>query len=192
MGNHSSQFTPDRGKFNNHQTKLRMASNGGSGGDYQAVEANETRRKRINQRAVLLSAVTIAAIVGVVLIVSLTAGLEEEYKEVWCPEDNQTCIDTLCPEGMKLKEMPTWNETLRAECIPKKSWCKETVSGESLQCCPVSIKGIAVTTWSGWIGDRSACGSRGQQPCQRYCGHNFVWVEWRKMCMRLNRTSGTE
>ena len=38
-------------KFNNHQTKLRMASNGGSGGDYQAVEANETRRKRINQVA---------------------------------------------------------------------------------------------------------------------------------------------
>ena len=37
----------------------------------------------ISQRAVLLSAVTIAAIVGVVLIVSLTAGLEEEYKEVW-------------------------------------------------------------------------------------------------------------
>ena len=36
----------------------------------------------IPQRAVLLSAVTIAAIVGVVLIVSLTAGLEEEYKEV--------------------------------------------------------------------------------------------------------------
>ena len=34
------------------------------------------------QRAVLLSAVTIAAIVGVVLIVSLTAGLEEEYEEV--------------------------------------------------------------------------------------------------------------
>ena len=34
------------------------------------------------QRAVLLSAVTIAAIVGVVLIVSLTAGLEEEYTEV--------------------------------------------------------------------------------------------------------------
>ena len=34
------------------------------------------------QRAVLLSAVTIAAIVGVVLIVSLTAGLEEEYKQV--------------------------------------------------------------------------------------------------------------
>ena len=36
------------------------------------------------QRAVLLSAVTIAAIVGVVLIVSLTAGLEEEYEEVGC------------------------------------------------------------------------------------------------------------
>ena len=28
-----------------------MASNGGSGADYQAVEANETRRKRINQVA---------------------------------------------------------------------------------------------------------------------------------------------
>ena len=49
-----SQFTPDRGKpvqiqQSPNQTKLRMASNGGSGGDYQAVEANETRRKRINQ-----------------------------------------------------------------------------------------------------------------------------------------------
>ena len=31
------------------QTKPRMTSNGGSGGDYQAVEASETRRKRINQ-----------------------------------------------------------------------------------------------------------------------------------------------
>ena len=26
-----------------------MTSNGGSGGDYQAVEANENRRRRINQ-----------------------------------------------------------------------------------------------------------------------------------------------
>ena len=38
--------------------------------------------KMISQRAVLLSAVTIAAIVGVVLVVSLTARLEQEYKEV--------------------------------------------------------------------------------------------------------------
>ena len=38
--------------------------------------------KMIPQRAVLLSAVTIAAIVGVVLVVSLTARLEQEYKEV--------------------------------------------------------------------------------------------------------------
>merc|ERR1712037_983510 len=97
-----------------------MTSNGSSGGDYQAVEASETRRKRINQRAVLLSAVTIAAIVGVVLIVSLTAGLEEEHTEVWCSEDNKTCIDTLCPQGMALKEKPTWNETLSEKSSQRK------------------------------------------------------------------------
>jgi len=98
-----------------------MTSNGASGGDYQAVEANENRRRRINQRAVLLSAVTIATIVGVVLVVSLTAGQEPDYKQLWCPEDNETCIALLCPEGMELKKLngAEWNETLRAPCIPK-------------------------------------------------------------------------
>jgi len=169
-----------------------MTSNGGSGGDYQAVEANENRRRRINQRAVLLSAVTIATIVGVVLVVSLTAGQEPDYKQLWCPEENATCIALLCPEGKELKKLNTWNETLlRAPCIPKKgwsccdqglevcaeneipgetSWCKETSDHESLKCCPVP---------------KTRSGGIAPGVYKRYCSHGMVWVDWKKQCMRL-------
>lgn len=57
-----------------------MSGNGTT--DLQAVEANEARRKRINQRAVFLSAITIAVIVGIVVVVSVTAGLGAGITEV--------------------------------------------------------------------------------------------------------------
>ena len=48
----------------------------------QPVEANEARRKRMNQRAVFLSAITILVIVGIVVVVSVTAGLGAGITEV--------------------------------------------------------------------------------------------------------------
>ena len=42
-------------------------------------------------------------LIGVVPTKKMMFLLDINQYQVWCPEHNQSCIDTLCPEGMELK-----------------------------------------------------------------------------------------
>ena len=61
------------------QTKPRMTSNGGSEGDYQAVETSETRRKRINQVVWKIQSHFMFSIFNLLQTVVKTVGFNSQF-----------------------------------------------------------------------------------------------------------------
>ena len=54
---------------------------------------------------VMLTMIGMVMVMMMLIMVLMVDGGADDIVDlqVWCAEDNNTCIDTLCPEGMELK-----------------------------------------------------------------------------------------
>jgi len=136
-------------------------------------EARLLRRRRLT--ILLITLVFILA--GAVLTASVIHDVNnrrkmnpEDFVEIECSKDDEDCISSLCPEGM------VWNEEQR-KCIIKKDYTCCTLCTHEYKCYP---RGQETRV--------KCCYTNGVVPAayKQTCKDGFLWVHWKKVCVRKN------
>jgi len=143
---------------------------------------NEASRLLRRRRLTMVSILVIFLLAGAILTVSVVydvrkrAEIAEATKDGWeeivCTQDDKECLNSLCPVGMK------WNQDDRI-CDILQGW----------RCCTLCIHGFkCFPEAESEDPDNKCCKKTGVVPStyKQTCNVGFLWVEWKKVCVRKN------
>jgi len=146
------------------------------------IEANEVTRLLRRRRLTLMSILVIFLLAGAILTVSVVydvrkrAEMSEATKDGWeeivCTQDDMDCLKSLCPVGME------WNQADRI-CDILQGW----------RCCTLCIPGFkCFPEEESEDPDNKCCKKTGVVPStyKQTCQDGFLWVEWKRVCVRKN------